>query len=353
MLASTKHRIVVISEDLASPWDEGIKNFAWSIGRALERERDVRLINVNRSGVGPTGGIVQIPSSRTFSGSRLRRQIREFDPDIVLYVPSPSSTVSSFLRTFWLRRHAPRAVHGMVALIPRHHGSIVQPLIGGTAPDVVFVPSYKSLLHMSDLDIPAALAPIGVDLDTFRVAGAEEKTELRRRYGVAPDDYVYLHVGHLSRKRNLTALESLAATGGTSVIVVGSTSTPQDHGLRNELEAAGVRVIRELVAIDELYRLADCYVFPVIDDEGCIEVPLSVLEALASGLPVLARPFGGLRDHLPPGEDLRYWDTAEELSAHAGAIRGNGSIGARDMSKFAWEHVARSIVRVLEEKADL
>ncbi len=353
MLAVPRHRIIVISEDLASPWDEGIKKFAWSVGRALESEREVRLINVDRTGVGPTEGIVQAQASRTFSGSGLRRQIRAFDPDVVIYVPSPSATVSSFLRAFWLRRHAPRAAHGMVALIPRRHGSAVRPLIGGTAPDVVFVPSYKSLLHLSDLEIPGALVPIGVDLETFRRAREGEKAELRRRYAVPQDDYVYLHVGHLSRKRNLTALASLASVKGACVIVVGSTSTPEDRALRNELEAAGMRVIREVVVIDELYRLSDCYVFPVIDDEGCVEVPLSVLEALASGLPVLARPFGGLRDHLPPGEDLRYWDTEEELTAHAGAVRGNGGIEARDMSEFAWEQVARAMVRVLEEKVEL
>jgi len=351
MLGTPRRRILVISEDLASPWDEGIKKFAWSAARALNVDHDVLVINVDRSGVGPTEGIRQIPSSHTFLRSGLRSEVRHFDPDLVLYVPSPSSTLSSFLRSASLRRHAPTATHGMVALIPRRHGALVRPMVGSAAPDIVFVPSYRSLLHLSEIGVPGQLVPIGVDTDTFRPPAPGEKAELRRRYGVGEDRYVYLHVGHLSRKRNLPALQVLRAAGA-DVIVVGSTSTPQDRALRKELESGGIQVIREVVPVDELYRMSDCYVFPVIDSEGCIEMPLSVLEAMASGLPVLARPFGGLRDHLPAGDDLRYWDTPEALVAGAAALRSNGNVAVRDMEAFSWRSVAGGILRALEERAE-
>lgn len=351
MLGTPRRRILVISEDFASPWDEGIKKFAWSAATALEVDHDVRMINVDRSGVGPTTGIHQVPSSHTFLRRELRHEIRAFGPDLVLYVPSPSSTLSSFLRCASLRRHAPAATHGMVALIPRRHGALVRPVVGSASPDVVFVPSYSSLLHLADIGVPGQLIPVGVDTDTFRPAADGEKIRLRRRYGVGDDHYVYLHVGHLSSKRNLLALRSLREDGA-EVIVVGSTSTPQDRSLREKLESAGVRVIREVMSIEELYRLADCYVFPVIDSEGCVEVPLSVLEAMASGLPVLARPFGGLRDHFPGGPDLRYWDTPEELREQARALRSNGGVGVRDMDAFSWRTVATGILQALEERAE-
>jgi glycosyltransferase involved in cell wall biosynthesis len=351
MLGTTRRRILVISEDLASPWDEGIKKFAWSAATALDVDHEVRMLNVNRSGVGPTDGIRQVPSSLTFLQSDLRSEIRSFSPDVVLYVPSPSSTVASFLRSASLRRHAPAATHGMVALIPRRHGALVRPMVGSASPDVVFVPSYRSLLHLSDIGVPGQLVPIGVDTDSFRPAAPGEKAELRRRYGVGEDRYTYLHVGHLSPRRNLPALKVLRESGA-EVIVVGSTSTPEDRALRGELESYGMRVIREVVPVEELYRLSDCYVFPVIDSEGCVEVPLSVLEAMASGLPVLARPFGGLRDHLPAGEDLRYWDDEETLRLHAGALRANGAVAVRDMQAFSWRSVATGILRALEEMAE-
>ena len=105
-------RIVVVSEDLAPPWDEETGKFAWSVGRALAMDNDVRLINVDRSG---TGGehetIRRVPGTRTFMTPSLRREIRSFSPDAVLYVPSSSSTIGSFVRAYALRRHAPSAAH--------------------------------------------------------------------------------------------------------------------------------------------------------------------------------------------------------------------------------------------------
>ena len=271
-------RIVIVSEDLVEPWDEGIKKFAFSIGRALGNDHPVRMINVDRGGfaaarngaaAGVAPAIHTVAGTRTFMQPALRRAVATFEPEIVLYVPSPSATVASFVRAFALRRHWPRARHGMVALIPRRHRAGLKPMLRGAAPDVIFVASYASLLHLSDLSLRGDVVPVGVDLEAFRPAREGEKAALRRAHGVPPDAFVYLHVGHLSPKRNLVALARLQREPGAHVIVIGSTSTPEDAALRAELEAAGVSVIREVVPVDEFYRLADGYVFPVIDSEGC------------------------------------------------------------------------------------
>jgi len=346
-------RIVIVSEDLVEPWDEGIKKFAFSIGRALSTDHPVRVINVDRSGAAARRGsngargsaaIQDVPATRTFIQPALRAAIASFVPDLIIYVPSPSSTVGSFLRAYALHRHWPHARLGMVALIPRRHPAYLKPLLAGAAPDVVFVPSYASLLHLSDLSLRSDVVPVGVDLGQFRRARDGEKNALRRARGIPEDAFVCLHVGHLSPKRNLGALSRLAKEPGACVIVIGSTSTPEDAHLRAELEAAGVRVIREFVPVDEFYRLADCYVFPVIDSEGCVEIPLSVIEALASGLPVLARPFGGLRDFVAPGDDVRYFESDDEMLAQARALRAAAPPVTRDMHAFEWRAVADRIV---------
>lgn len=339
--------IVIVSEDLVEPWDEGIKKFTVSIGRALVADHDVHMINVDRSGLaaartgsGAADSVRNLASTRTFVCPVLRREIARARPDAVIYVPSPSSTLASILRSFALRLHAPRARVGLVALIPRRHRHALEPVLQGAAPHRIFVPSYASLLHLHDLGLKGSVLPIGVDLVTFRRAADSEKRSLRWKHGVAEGEFVYLHVGHLSPKRNLGALARLAKLPDACVIVIGSTSTPEDARLRSELESAGVRVIREFVPVHEFYRLADAYVFPTVDSEGCVEIPLSVFEALASGIPVLARPFGGLRDFVPPGDDVRYFDTEDELVASAAALQGGPVPSVRGMGKFAWREVA-------------
>jgi glycosyltransferase involved in cell wall biosynthesis len=75
-----------------------------------------------------------------------------------------------------------------------------------------------------------------------------------------------------------------------------------------------------------------------------VEIPLSVFEALASGVPVMARPYGGLRDFIPAGEDVRYFDSAEELTSLAAALQPEPAPTVRDMSRFAWRRVADDLL---------
>ena len=49
-----------------------------------------------------------------------------------------------------------------------------------------------------------------------------------------------------------------------------------------------------LQSIQEIYQLADVYLFPVMDIENCIDVPLSVLEAASCNLPIVTTEYGEL-----------------------------------------------------------
>ncbi len=355
-------RILIISEDLVEPWDEGIKKFAFSIASALSPDHPVRLVNVDRSGGAASRNgarahavdslaVCDVPGTRTFMTPALRREVMSFQPEGIVYVPSPSSTLASFVRSYALRRHWPRAKVAMVALIPRRHGAKARMLLQGTAPDIVFVPSYASLLHARDLSLRAELLPVGVDTVAFRPARSGERADLRRTHGIREDALVFLHVGHLSEKRNLRPLAKLCGLPNAQVVVIGSTSTPEDATLRRDLESSGVRVIREFVRVDEFYRLADAYAFPTFDSEGCVEIPLSILEALSSGLPVLTRSFGGLRDVLPAGDDIRYFDTDDEMVDAARALRSGAKPRVRTVDAYSWRAVAERIVTRLCEGA--
>ncbi len=87
-----------------------------------------------------------------------------------------------------------------------------------------------------------------------------------------------------------------------------------DPQVSAKLANAGVRVINDyLPHVEEVYQLADGYLFPVMDEGAAIGVPLSVLEGMACNLPVVTTPFGGLPQMFPEGEGLYYADNCSSF----------------------------------------
>jgi glycosyltransferase involved in cell wall biosynthesis len=141
-------------------------------------------------------------------------------------------------------------------------------------------------------------APLaGVRGERFRPPrDAEVVRQLRASFALPADRLVVLHVGHLRRGRNLTALCQLVDRR-THVLVVASASQPADGGVYEQLVRCGVDVrVGYMPAIEDAYRAADVYAFPVLEPRHAIRTPLSVLEARACGLPVLASRFFGIVD---------------------------------------------------------
>lgn len=126
---------------------------------------------------------------------------------------------------------------------------------------------------------------------------------------------ILAHVGHLRQSRGLDRLiEIKAAVGAEAEVVVQASPTfTPEPGVLEALQAAGVIVSRRFVAdIGQVYRSCTLYLFPVPEDgEGAIELPLTVLEALASKTPVIATPFGALPRVLNHTKGLSFAPSAD------------------------------------------
>lgn len=331
-------RVCLFTEELHPPFDEGYKNFTYHLFRQAASKCEVL-----RLGCGDPSVIdVQVHADKLLLSGDIRRAIRGFRPDAVIYVPIASATSASFVRARILRRYARGAPVAMIGLQPRVYPRWLRPVLRAIAPSITYVQAEVSRQTLEAMGINAGTIRAGVDSEKFRPVAPSEKSRLREKYGIAVESFVALHVGHISERRNLRVMADVASIPGVQSVVVGSTSTPQDASLEQWLRENGVLVFSVYIErIEELYQLSDLCVFPVIESTAAIELPLSVLEAMACNLPVVATKFGGLADHFTEGGGLYLADDSEELIEKVKTARQSSDVSTRAMAApFTWEAVA-------------
>lgn len=134
----------------------------------------------------------------------------------------------------------------------------------------------------------------GINTEKFSPVDTEKRKQLKVKYGFDPEKPVAVHVGHCSAGRGLEAFLSLEPQNFQRLVV--ASGMFEDPDTASSLEAAGVRIHRGyLECVEEIYQLADVYLFPTRSNEFVISIPLSVMEALACGTPVVGcRSFENL-----------------------------------------------------------
>jgi len=346
-----RRAICVVSEDITMPLDEGIKIFAHSLLDSWRRDYRVIGLSAQSGRNHGAGRVISVRMNKLFMSMRLWALKRRFHPELVCYVPSASATLYSFIRSRILKFCWPAANVIMVSLQPREYNWLARRLIKYLAPDMVFVQDEKSWQKLQKLGCKTSLLPSGVDVQKFKPVLPGKKTELRRKYGLKPDVFTVLHVGHIKTERGIDLLARVQRRYDIQTVLVGS-SLPDMK--RNELEQKlredGVVVIDKFIGdIQEIYQLADCYLFPVFSGHAAIGTPLSVLEAMACNLPVASVKFGGLQALFKAGEGLYYADNPEMLLETIGRIKNDNSSQTRSkVLDYSWNHVAADILAKCE-----
>jgi glycosyltransferase involved in cell wall biosynthesis len=360
-------RICVFSERLKRPYDEGIKNFAVHLMRALAPTNDVLALTCGGL-TDPEYGIENIEVNRLLLSARLSERIREFQPQAIVYVPTACGTMFSFARARVLRHYGrtprqrdvdavarlsgegvPDARMVLIVLQPRHYSALGRYVIHRLAPDWVFAQSVRTSDLLRSLGCRTALFPPAVDTERFHPASPAEKEMLRARYGIPASARVVSHVGHLQSERNLKHFLAFQALPGYHAVVVASTSTLQDEHIKETLRTAGTTVVDTYVPnIEDIYRLSDLYLFLPEQETAAIEMPLSVLEAMACNLPVICTPFGGLPDFFCAGDGLFYWDSKAQLGDLVATALSTTSATRTLVEPYTWAAAAQACVRLLQ-----
>ncbi len=230
-------------------------------------------------------------------------------------------------------------------------------------PDRLLVVSrYWKHRLQADFGVSAEVVTNGVDAERYAGPPPLDPAALRSRAGL-DGRFTFLTVGGIEpRKGSAVLIEALGQLcrgpqPPPALVVVGGHSF-QDHSayrrrVLNRAEELGLELGRDITIVgtvsdDEViswYHAADAFVFPSVS-EGW---GLTVLEAQAAGLPVIASDIAVFREYLDdeaammvPSEDPVALEDAMSRLTQDGELRQRlSSAGAAVARRFSWEACAR------------
>ena len=160
--------------------------------------------------------------------------------------------------------------------------------------------------------------PNGVDLERFRPPMPGEKAASRRRLDLPPGPLV-LYVGRFAAQKRvplLLAAWRTARTPGATLLLAGTARGDLSHDVADG-EVTGMRLLGVVDDMPSLLRAVDLFVLPSAS-EGLSN---ALLEACASGLPVLATRVGGTEDVIVDGENGLLVPVDDQAALHDGLQR--------------------------------
>ena len=144
---------------------------------------------------------------------------------------------------------------------------------------------------------------VGVDTHRFSSGGYPEfRAAKRRQLGLPEDAYVILTVGELTKRKNQKVLlNAMAQLQDPSLHYVLCGKGDQREALEQLAQEMGladrVHFLGYRLDVPEIYRMADCFAFSSIH-EG---LPFALMEAMQSGLPIVASRIRGNVDLIDDG----------------------------------------------------
>jgi glycosyltransferase involved in cell wall biosynthesis len=201
----------------------------------------------------------------------------------------------------------------------------------------------------------------GVDIDRFKPSSAA-RAAVRRKLGIPDDATVILTVRRLVYKNGIdTLLESaeISVKQNPKLVFLAVGTGPDREsvqtrirqlGLANSFRLAGFVSDADLPAF---YNAADLFVLPSKSGEG---LPLVALEAMSTGLPVVATNVGGIREVMREGYGMLVPADAPEEMAKAIIKLSQTELSAqktalRDIAErtFSWEGNVKNLMEIYEE----
>jgi glycosyltransferase involved in cell wall biosynthesis len=331
-----------ILEILPSLRPAGAENVVLSLASGLDRSRFdtavVSLYDAFPDGLEPLFHANRVPAwhlgkrrgpdPRMYA--RLRRLVREFQPDVIhshCYVTRYTLHLRARALVHTVHNLAGTEVGALGRFVQRYafRSGVASVAVGATVAD-----SFRQTYGFS----PAATIPNGID--TARFWQPERRHAWRQANGFRDDDLLIVSTARLEPQKNPVALaEAVANIPNTHLLIAGEGGLRASLEGRERVHLLGVRSdIPDLLAGGDIFALAS-------DWEG---LPLSVIEAMAAGLPVVATRVGGVPEIVehgktgllvPPQNQRALADALRTLAADPSRRREMGAAGRARSTCFS------------------
>ena len=142
---------------------------------------------------------------------------------------------------------------------------------------------------------------VGIDTDRIKNVSVDRKRK-REELGIKDDEIVVLSVGELNENKNHeTVIKAISKLNNRNLVYVICGIGKKDKNLKNLAKELGVKLILTGFRNDviEICKACDIFAFPS-RREG---LPVSVMEAMAAGLPVVCSNIRGNVDLVKNGEN--------------------------------------------------
>ncbi len=214
-------------------------------------------------------------------------------------------------------------------------------------------------------DVPVKVIPNGVDDELFKPLGTEEKQRVKEELEI--EGKVILYVSRMSPRKGphvlLNAFQALAGRmDDITLVMVGSGEMlpflkTQVKFLRIEDKVKFLGYV-ENEMLPKIFGMADVFVLPSVTAEA---FGIVILEAMASGVPVVATDVGGIPEIVresesgllvPPGNELELRNAIQKLLLDEDLRKRFGSNGRKAVEeRYSWERVAERIEKTYEDVA--
>ena len=201
---------------------------------------------------------------------------------------------------------------------------------------------------------------MGINASKFPFSTEENKSYLREKYNIPKDDFLLIYVAEFSKRKNqkflIESLKGLISEGynnvkllllGDGVLLDDMKQYSKTLGIEDNIIFKGY--IKEVC---NYYQISDICV-----SSSRIEgLPFNIMEAMSTGLPVIASKIKGHIDLVNPGENgfLYEYNNINEFCNHVKVLYNdrnllnNMKISSHDLSKnYSLESVFTEITRIM------